>query len=78
MLEERTRYQLKKIRDAKQANKKFNTHSVKEFLKEQEQFLAHMNHELVEDDLVIKGEIDDSHLFSEFNDHKSKKRKSDA
>lgn len=78
MLEERVRSQLKILRDAKQANKKFNTRIVKSFLKEQEEFLAHMNHELVEDKLVVKGEIDDSHLFSEFNDHKSKKRKSDA
>ena len=74
MLEERIRVQLKSIREAKQASKKFDTRAMKAFFKEQEDFLAHMNREVVEDEFVIKGEIDDSHLFSDFN-HKTKKRK---
>ena len=74
MLEERIRIQLKAMCEAKRANKKFDTRAMKAFFKEQEEFLAHMNREVVEDELVVKGEIDDSHLFSE-SSHKSKKRK---
>ncbi|KAL9129910.1 MAG: hypothetical protein Q9217_001758 [Psora testacea] len=67
MLEERIRNQLKVIRDASRVGKKFNTRSMKAFLKEQEDFLAHMNKEMVQDEFVVKGDIDDSHLFSEFS-----------
>ena len=74
MLEERIRLQLKVMREGKRANGKFNTLAVKAFLTEQEDFLAHMNNEIVEDELVIKGEIDNSQLSSVII-HKAKKRK---
>lgn len=63
MLQERIRLRLEKMLETKLAGKKFDTAAFKKFLKEQEDFLAHMNKEIVEDDQVIKGSIDDSHLF---------------
>lgn len=63
MLQERIRIQLEKMRKTMLDEKKFDTAVLKEFLREQEDFLAYMNKELVEDDQVIKGSIDDSHLF---------------
>ncbi|KAL9633528.1 MAG: hypothetical protein Q9164_004645 [Protoblastenia rupestris] len=73
ILEERIRHQLKVMREASKGGKKFNTHAMKLFLKEQEEFLVHMNKEMVQDELVVKGAIDDSHLFSEFNAIKKRK-----
>lgn len=58
ILEERIRAQLKDLREKKRAGKKLNTRALKKFLKEQEVFLAHMNKEIVEDDKVEKGNID--------------------
>lgn len=63
MLQERIRLQVEKMRDVAQAGRKFDTAAIKLFLQEQQDFLAHMNHEIVEDDQVIKGSIDDSHLL---------------
>ncbi|EEH19151.1 hypothetical protein PABG_01470 [Paracoccidioides brasiliensis Pb03] len=65
MLEERIRIQLKEIRNRRRAGRNFNTKAMKKFLVEQEKFLAHMNNEMVEDELVPKGYTDDSHLVSE-------------
>ena len=36
----------------------------KRFLKRQEEFLAHMNREIIEDQHVVKGRIDDSHRLT--------------
>ncbi|OJD18722.1 hypothetical protein AJ78_01259 [Emergomyces pasteurianus Ep9510] len=74
MLEERVRMQLKEIRDRKKARRNFNTKAIKQFLAEQEKFLAHMNKEMVDDELVTKGFTDDSHLVSEELKARSKKR----
>lgn len=63
MLQERIRLQLKKMQEILLAGKKFDTTAFKKFLKEQQNFLAHMNKEIVEDDQVIKGTVDNSHLF---------------
>jgi len=73
ILEERIRDQLKALRENESRGKKFNTKSLKAFLLEQETFLAHMNKEMVDDDLVTKGCIDDSHLFSEHGKNKRKR-----
>ncbi len=73
ILEERIRTQLKALRENETRGKKMNTKALKSFLREQELFLAHMNKEMVDDDLVTKGCVDDSHLFSGFG--KKKKRK---
>ena len=73
ILEERIRAQRKAIRENQDRGKKFNTKTLKVFLLEQETFLAHMNKELVDDDLVTKGCIDDSHLFSDTSKNKRKR-----
>lgn len=74
MLEERIRGQLKEMRERKRARRPFKTHDLKHFIAEQEKFLAHMNREIVDDDKVKKGIIDDSHLVSEELKQRSKKR----
>lgn len=63
MLQERIRIQLATMRATMQAGKKFGTSAMKRFLNVQNDFLAHMDQEIVEDDQVIPGSIDDSHLF---------------
>ena len=73
ILEERIRAQRKAIRESQDRGKKFNTKSLKAFLLEQETFLAHMNKELVNDELVTKGCIDNGHLFSDTSKHKRKR-----
>lgn len=65
ILEERIRNQLKAMRDAERSGRKMKTKALKAFLHDQEMFLAHMNKEMIDDELVTKGNIDDSHLFSE-------------
>ena len=73
ILEERIRTQIKLLHEDERRGKKFNTKALKTFLHEQENFLAHMNKEMVDDSLVTKGNIDDSHLFSEFGKKKRKR-----
>lgn len=72
ILEERIRNQLKAMRDAERSGRKFNTKALKAFLHDQEMFLAHMNKEMIDDEFVIKGSIDDSHLLSDFTKNKRK------
>ena len=74
ILEERIRAQLKALRGNESRGKCINTKALKAFLWEQEQFLAHMNNELVDDELVIKGSIDDSHLFTQHGRGSKRKR----
>jgi hypothetical protein len=64
ILEERIRLQLKEIRDARAAGRGVATTKLKIFLEEQERFLAHMNREMVDDEKVVMGSIDDSHLLN--------------
>ena len=63
ILEERIRQQLKTMRDHKRALKKLDTRKLKKFLNEQEHFLSHMNKEIVENEAVTMGVIDESHLL---------------
>ena len=63
ILEERIRQQLKTLRESKRGFKKLNTRILKKFLRDQELFLGHMNKEIVENDQVQAGVIDDSHLL---------------
>ena len=67
ILEERIRTQLKILRESKGGSKKINTREIKQFLREQALFLQHMDKELVDDELVVMGEIDDSHLLNHLN-----------
>ncbi len=64
MLEERIRRKLKAMREKKRTHRGFDTCAMKKFIKEQEEFLETMNHEIVEDSQVIKGYTGDSHLLS--------------
>ncbi|KAH8880783.1 hypothetical protein GQ53DRAFT_521888 [Thozetella sp. PMI_491] len=64
ILEERIRRQLKELREAKGVGRAVATARLKSFFKEQEKFLAHMNHEVLENEMVTVGEIDDSHLLT--------------
>ena len=73
ILEERIRNQLKTMRDAERSGRKMKTKALKAFVLDQELFLAHMNKEMVDDDLVTKGNVDDSHLFSDFAKGKRKR-----
>ena len=64
ILEERIRNQLKQLREMKSGGGRWDTKSMKNFLKEQEIFLGRTNMEMVEEEKVLKGVIDDSHLLS--------------
>ena len=55
ILEARIRDQLKRLNDAHLAGKKTNTKELKEFFQEQEQFLQHMNVEMIPDENVVAG-----------------------
>ncbi|KAI1452625.1 hypothetical protein F4805DRAFT_470683 [Annulohypoxylon moriforme] len=81
ILEERIRQQLKELRETNSAGRKVATRKLKAFFEEQEKFLAHMNREMVDDEDVMMGNIDDSHLITKSDtatakkaDTKSKKR----
>lgn len=76
MLEERFRDFNRLMRDRKRARRPFDTIGLKRFIKEQIEFLHHMDKEIVEDDKVQMGVVDDSHLISE--DLKEKARQRDA
>lgn len=65
ILEERFRDINRYLRDQKRANRPFDTRGVKQFIRNQIEFLEHMDKEIVQDELVKKGVVDDSHLFSE-------------
>lgn len=64
ILEERIRAHLRDIRERKRARRGFHTASTKYFIAEQQNFLHSMLREIVDDDKVIKGFTDDSHLLS--------------
>lgn len=63
ILEQRIRDQLRALRETQRAGRKLNVTRFKKFLQQQVEFLAHMSKELIDDQLVVKGEIDDSHLL---------------
>lgn len=56
--------QLKEIRDLSAADRRVATKKLKRFFKEQEDFLAHMNKEMVDDEDVIVGNIQQDHIMS--------------
>lgn len=64
MLEERIRAELKEIRESRAAGRGVSTKKLKAFLEEQQRFLEHMNVEMVDDEMVKPGDIDDSHLLT--------------
>lgn len=64
MLEARMREQLKMIRERQAAGMKFDTKGFKAFMTEQEKFLAHMNNEMVPDEDVVTGFIEEAEELS--------------
>ena len=60
MLEERIRKQLKILRDNQQANKKIDTIALKAFLMEQEEFIKRTNEEIVDEEKVAFGYMDEA------------------
>ncbi|KAI1827961.1 hypothetical protein F4861DRAFT_235464 [Xylaria intraflava] len=63
MLEARIRLQLKEIHDMSAAGRRVPTKKLKRFFEEQEKFLAHMNEEIVDDEDVIVGIIQQDHVI---------------
>lgn len=76
ILEERFRDMNRLMRDRKRARRAFDTKGTKQFIREQIEFLEHMYKEMVDDDQVKKGSVDDSHLLSE--DLKQRQKQRDA
>ncbi|KAF2968757.1 hypothetical protein GQX73_g4836 [Xylaria multiplex] len=62
ILEERIRLQLREIRDLSAAGRRVATKKLKSFIEEQENFLAHMNREMVDDEDVVVGNIQQDHI----------------
>ncbi|TGJ82541.1 hypothetical protein E0Z10_g6228 [Xylaria hypoxylon] len=75
ILEERIRLQLREIRDLSAAGRRVTTKKLKSFIGEQENFLAHMNREMVDDDDVIVGNIQQDHITPESSSKPRKRRK---
>ncbi|RYP71269.1 hypothetical protein DL770_008153 [Monosporascus sp. CRB-9-2] len=61
ILEERVRGRLRELRDAHAAGRRVPTSRLKALFAKQERFLAHM---IVDDEGVVMGSIDDSHLLT--------------
>ncbi|ORY55701.1 uncharacterized protein BCR38DRAFT_528838 [Pseudomassariella vexata] len=74
ILEERIRQQLKELREFNSTGRRVPTKKLKAFFEEQEKFLAHMNKEMVDDEQVVKGAIDDSHLLTKKDEALPRKR----
>lgn len=74
ILEERIRNELKAIRESRAAGRGVSTKNLKHFLAEQQKFLEHMNGEMVDDDQVIAGFVDDSHLLTKKGEGRATKR----
>lgn len=65
MLQDRFQDANRFMRDQKRARRAFDTRGVKQFIREQIAFLEHMDREIVQDEFVKKGVVDDSHLISQ-------------
>lgn len=76
ILQDRFRDVNRLIRDQKRAKRQFDTRGIKRFIREQIQFLEHMDKEMVDDDKVTKGVVDDSHLISEDLKKKQNRKRS--
>ncbi|KAL2867946.1 uncharacterized protein BJX67DRAFT_387559 [Aspergillus lucknowensis] len=65
MLQDRFRHANKLMRDQQRARRPFDTVRLKQFIREQIEFLEHMDKEMVEDSKVVKGVPDEGYLNSE-------------
>lgn len=75
ILEKRIREQRETLSKTLSAGQKMSTKIMRDFIQEQEAFLAQMNKEIVDDDLVIKGCIIDPHLSTEATHDNNRIRK---
>ncbi|KAI1279958.1 hypothetical protein F5Y07DRAFT_18449 [Xylaria sp. FL0933] len=75
MLEERIRMQLKEIRDHSAAGRRVATKKLKKFFEEQESFLAHMNREMIDDENVVVGNIQQDHITSKSSSESRKRQR---
>ncbi|KAL1972380.1 hypothetical protein VTN31DRAFT_6794 [Thermomyces dupontii] len=73
ILQDRLQAMARAMRDRKRARRPFDTKRMKAFIREQIEFLEQMDREIVNDEEVQKGFIDDGHLFSEELKQRSKK-----
>lgn len=64
VLEERLRRQIKDLQTRKQANRRFDTAGVKQFLSEQKAFIDSMLTQMIDEDKVVKGFTEDAGLLS--------------
>lgn len=64
VLEERLRRQIKDLQTRKQANRRFDTAGVKQFLSEQKAFIDSMLTQMIDEDKVVKGFTEDASLLS--------------
>lgn len=64
LLEERLRRQIINLQTRKQANRKFDTAGVKQFLSEQKAYIDSMLTQMIDEDKVIKGFTEDAGLLS--------------
>lgn len=64
LLDERLRDQIKEVRARKQTNRRFDTIGFKKFLAEQRAFIDSMLMQMVDDDKVIQGFMDDTGIPS--------------
>ncbi|KAF1984538.1 hypothetical protein K402DRAFT_336180 [Aulographum hederae CBS 113979] len=65
ILEARIQKQLKDIRDRRRANKKIDTKAFKAFLADQEAFLKHTNNEMVPEESLVMGHIQEVNMPTE-------------
>ena len=91
ILEERVRQQLRELRECKSSarassgsdakgdaggrRRHIPTRRLKAFFAEQERFLAHMNREMIEDEYVVMGSVDDSHRLTKDKEKESEEEK---
>ncbi|KAF1815481.1 hypothetical protein P152DRAFT_505388 [Eremomyces bilateralis CBS 781.70] len=62
IMEDRIRAKLREMERRQRAGKKFATSDFKAFLKEQTKFLAHMNSEMVDEDMIASGYIEEMNI----------------
>lgn len=74
MLQDRFRDANKLMRDQKRARRSIDTCALKHFIREQIEFLEHMDQEIVENDKVIKGIFDDDLISEDLRLERSRKR----
>jgi hypothetical protein len=73
MLQDRLQDMGRKMRDRTRANREYDTVAVKQFIRQQIDFLSAMDREIIDDDKVKRGYIGNGHLISDEIKERSKK-----